>query len=70
MDFQGRERRYGGLTARKGRRDASAKRLSDECSFGFWTAVVLIPAVVALVWWGPLPLLAAISRRGSHSGAR
>jgi phosphatidate cytidylyltransferase len=25
------------------------------------TAAVLIPAVVALVWWGPLPLLAAIA---------
>jgi phosphatidate cytidylyltransferase len=25
------------------------------------TAVVLIPAVVALVWWGPAPLLAAVA---------
>ena len=65
VDFQKRERRYGGLSKTRDPRRMRASRARASCRMllRILTAVVLIPAVVALVWWGPPALLAANRRR-------
>ena len=61
VDYQKRERRYGGLgSARERSASAKALRLAGML-LRILTAAVLIPVVVALVWFAPPLVLAAVA---------
>ena len=81
-DYQKRERRYGGLADGTSRSPGLAAGMTspskqiltanaqlEATASSHFDGGVLIPAVVALVWWGPTALVAAFGRFGHAAGS-